>query len=139
MRHPAKIDWWIGVCVIAALAFPLATAIAMPSLRAYAASALTFALVFGFLYPQYYETTADCLLLRAGLRRIRIPYSHITAVRPTSDMRSSFAMSLDRVLIEYQHGWQLIAPKDKVRFFEDIQTRAPQLVKRGQDLVVALS
>lgn len=125
--------------MIAGLAFPLATAITVPSPHAYAASAITFALVFGFCYPQYYETTADCLLLRAGIRRIRIPYSHITAVRPSSDMRSSFAMSLDRVLVEYQHGWQLIAPKDKVRFFEDIQTRAPQLSRRGQDLVVALS
>ncbi|HOL72840.1 MAG TPA: PH domain-containing protein [Bryobacteraceae bacterium] len=106
---------------------------------AYAASAILFAVVVGFIYPQYYETNPDCLLLRAGLRRIRIPYSHITAVRPTFDMRSSVAMSLDRVLIEYQNGWQLIAPKDKVRLIEDVQTRAPQLSRRGQGLVLTAS
>lgn len=140
MRYRAKIDWWIGLSVLAGLVGPLAAAIVSSSLLMYTAFVFTAVLVFGFCYPQYYETSASCLLVRAGLRIIRIPYSRITAVRPSSDSRSAIAMSLDRVLIEYESGEEvLIAPKEKDLFFTDIQARAPQLSKRGQDLVTTFA
>jgi hypothetical protein len=137
MRYRAKIDWWIGLSVLAGLVGPLAAAIVSSSLFMYMVFVFSSVLVFGFCYPQYYETAASCLLVRAGLRTIRIPYSQINAVRPSSYTRSALAMSLDRVLIEYESGEVLIAPKEKELFFTDIQARAPQLSKRGQDLVLA--
>lgn len=139
MRYRAKIDWWIGLSVLAGLVGPLGAALVSSSLLMYAAFVFTSVLVFGFCYPQYYETTGNCLLVRAGLRAIRIPYPRITAVRPSSDSRSAIAMSLDRILIEYDSSEVLIAPKNKDLFFADLQARAPQLSKRGQDLVIALA
>jgi len=93
-------------------------------------------LVFGFCFPQWYETTGTELVIRAGMRRIRIPYAQITAVIPSRDLGSALALSLDRVRIEYQSGAVLIAPEDRMSFIADVQAHAPQLSKRGQCLVV---
>jgi hypothetical protein len=135
-RYKAKIDWWIGAILFLSPLLPL---LSFPKPPAVAASALSVLLIFGLLFPQSYETTETELVLRTGLRRIRIPYTAITAVRPTTDSRSALAMSLDRVLVEYQSGEQLIAPKDQTAFFDDLQHRAPQLTKRGQDLVISIN
>jgi hypothetical protein len=96
-------------------------------------------LVFGYCYPQWYETAADALVIRAGWTTRRIPYPAITAVRPSSDSRSSLAMSLDRVEIEYGTTALLIAPVDQEAFFADIAGMAPQLSRQGQGLVVPLA
>jgi hypothetical protein len=95
-------------------------------------------LVFGCCYPQWYETTADALVIRAGFTTRRIPYVQITAVRPSSDSRSALALALDRVEIEYGSKELLIAPENREAFFSDIAARSPQLSKRGQNLVVSL-
>jgi hypothetical protein len=95
--------------------------------------------VFGFCYPQSYETTDTGLVIRAGLRTLTVAYSKITAVRPSTDNRSALALSLDRVEIEYLSGNLLIAPKDQAASFADLASRAPQLTERGLDLVISFS
>ncbi len=135
MRHEAKVDWLIGLAIVAALVVPCVSAITKSTPWGYAASGIVALLVFGFCWPQWYETTADALVIRAGLTTRRIPYSTITAVRPSSDTSSSLAMSLDRVEIEYGSKRILIAPKNQDAFFSDLATRAPQLSRQGQNLV----
>jgi hypothetical protein len=98
----------------------------------YVVSACAWGLVFGFCYPQYYETRETSLTIRAGLRTTRIPYDRITAVRPATDSRSAVAMSLHRVLVEYDGGEVLIAPANQDLFLDDILRRAPQLSRSGQ-------
>lgn len=102
----------------------------------YGVALAIWVVVFGFCFPQSYETTADALVIRAGLSKRTISYKSITAIRPSSDSRSALAMSLDRVQVEYASGGLLIAPKDQAAFFADLASRTPQLSKRGQDLVV---
>lgn len=136
MRHKAKIDWWLGAIIFLAPLVPIAS---FPKPPAIAAAAASFIVIFGFLFPQSYETAETELIIRAGLRTIRIPYAAITAVKPTADSRSALAMSLDRVLVEYQSGQQLIAPKNQVDFFNDLQRRTPHLSRRGMELVIALN
>lgn len=53
------------------------------------------------------------LVIGAGILKRTIPYESITAVRHSSGSRCAFALSLDRVLIEYASGEQLIAPADE--------------------------
>jgi hypothetical protein len=125
MRHKAKVDWWIGALTIFALMVPFFSAVTTSTPWGYAGSILTAVVIAGFCYPQWYETTADALIIRAGLTTRRIPYSSITAVRPSSDMRSSFALYLDRVEIEYDGKKLLIAPADKDAFFADLAARVP--------------
>jgi len=127
MRHKAKIDWWIGLLTIVAIALPFSSAVSTATPWGYAGSLVTAVLIFGCCYPQWYETTADALVIRAGFTTRRIPYSTITMVRPSSNPRSSIAMSLDRVEIEYGGKKLLIAPADKPAFFEDLAARTPQI------------
>jgi hypothetical protein len=117
--------------MLAGLVVPFVSAVEEYTAWGYAASGFVALLVFGFCYPQWYETNADALVIRAGLTTRRIPYSTITAVRPSSSRRSSFAMSLDRVEIEYGSKRMLIAPKNQDEFFSDMAARAPQLLRQG--------
>ena len=136
MRHKAKIDWWIGTVIFLSPLIPIAS---FPQPPAIATTALSLLVIFGFLFPQSYETTETELVIRAGLRTIRIPYAAITAVKPSSDGRSALAKSLDRVLVEYQSGEQRIAPQNQTAFFDDLQRRAPHLSRRGMELTIALN
>src|ERR1039458_2006509 len=101
MRHAAKVDWWIGLSMTAGIVAPSVGAVTSSAPWGYVTSGFVALLILGFCYPQWYETSADALVIRAGLTTRRIPYSAITAVRPSSSRRSSFAMSLDRVEIVY--------------------------------------
>ncbi len=138
MIHKAKIDWWIGAAIIAGMTLPFVSAVTTHTRWMYAIGGLVVGLVFGFCYPQSYETTGDALLIRAGLSRQRIPYGEITSVRPSTDSRSAAALSLDRVLSSATGGDALIAPADQQAFFDDLAARTPHLSRRGQDLVITL-
>lgn len=138
MRYRGKVDWWIGVSVLIGLLAPIVVALATKWLPMYALFIGVCVLVFGFCFPQSYETTGTELVIRAGIRQIRIPYAQITTVIPSSDSGSSLALSLDRVLIEHQSGAVLIAPENRVAFIADVQAHAPQLSKHGAGTVLSL-
>ena len=138
MKYKSKIDWWIGLPILVGLVVPVIGAFTSRVPWAYAVPVAIWTLVFGFCYPQSYETTPEALVIRAGLSKRTIPYSSITAVRPSADTRSAMALSLDRVLLEYASGELLISPDDQAAFFNDLAARAPQLSRRGQDLVIVL-
>src|ERR1017187_6053665 len=135
MRYKARVDWWIGASILCGLVVPSVIAVAQSLPWMAAVSVGAALLVFGCCYPQWYETTAEALVIRAGLTTRRIPYPTITAVRPSSDSRSALALSLDRVEIESGSGKLLIAPVNQEAFFADVAARAPQLARQGQDLV----
>jgi hypothetical protein len=136
LRHKAKIDFRIGGGVVAGLALPLVSAVSTGNVWMYFVPLGIAALVFGCCYPQWYETTAEGLVIRAGLSRRTIPYSSITAVRPCPDQRSSVALSLDRLLIEHTNGLAIVAPKDKEAFLADVALRSPRLSQRGHELLL---
>ena len=139
MRYRAKIDWWIGLSLSVALVVPLVVAVSTKAWPMCLVFAFWCILIFGFCFPQSYETTGTELIIRAGLRKIRIPYAQMTTVRMSSDSRSALALSLDRLLIEYQSGAVMIAPENREAFIADIQNHAPQLSKRGFDLILSLA
>jgi hypothetical protein len=139
VHYPVKVDLLIAAAIIAGLAIPLSVALMTASWPMGAICAGTWMVVFGCCYPQSYETGPRALVIRAGLRRVRIPYARITGISATMDHRSAMALSLDRLRIEYEGGELLISPADQDEFLEDILKRAPQLSRRGHDLVVALS
>lgn len=139
MRYEAKVDWWIGAALAVGMVIP---AILGGTLRipwGFVVSGFDAILVFGFLWPQRYETAPDALVVRAGVTTRRRPYASITAIRPSTDSRSALALSLDRVLIESAAGDLLIAPRDQAAFVADLAARCPQLSRQGMELVVALT
>lgn len=137
MEFRGKVDWWIGAAILAGMLMPLFAGhwpwnflIAVP----------IWVLVFGFCYPQTYKTADDALIIRGGFTTRRISYPSISAVRPSSDTRSALAMSLDRVQIVWGTSSEiLIAPNNQELFSAEMACHAPQLRKRGQDLVISFS
>jgi len=105
-------------------------------------SALAVSSVVGILvaalYPQFYETTGTGLMIHSGLIRRLVPYEAITFIGPSSEASSSVALSADRIKIEWAPSSEvLIAPADSEAFIADMAARAPQLCKRGQNLILA--
>ena len=115
--------------VVFGLVAPIVMATISRSYWLYGMAIPIWVIVFGFCFPQSYETTADALVIRAGISKRTIPYSSITAIRPSSDSWSALALSLDRVQVEYASGGLLIAPKDQAAFLTDLASRALQLCK----------
>lgn len=140
MKYKAKIDWWIGASIFIGMVVPFVVAATSHVLWWYGAGAGAIVLVLGFCYPQSYETTASALIIRAGLSKRVIPYSEITVLRPSSDSRSSLALSLDRVQLQYgASGDLLISAKDNRAFIADVAARAPQLSRQGHELIVSFN
>ena len=129
MRHAAKIDAWIVVAILAGTVAPVLS-------HAYWASGFVLAILLIAVYPQFYKTTPTGLVIYAGLTRRFVPYETITFIGPSSNARSSVALSMDRVKIQWGPASEiLIAPEDADAFFADMAARAPHLSKRGRDLI----
>jgi hypothetical protein len=139
VTYKGKVDWWIGLAILVGVMTPAIPAITMGRTILLAGPVFLLALLFICLYPQKYETSGDALRIRAGLTTRTIPWPTITMVTPTTDGRSSLALSLDRVRIVHSGGDTMIAPDDQVRFFDDVASHCPQLSRRGMDLVIALN
>jgi hypothetical protein len=131
MTHKAKIDWWIAAALALGVFAPLAFGnlwITMPLFLAVG--------ICG--YPQHYRTAAEGLEISSGLIRRTVPYQAITFVGPSEEGGSGFPLSPERVGIRYgMNAGVLLSPEDTRAFIADIAARAPQLTRRGQDLVLA--
>jgi hypothetical protein len=131
MTHKAKIDWWIPVALMLGALAPLAFGKFWMTVPLFLAVGICG-------YPQHYETTDRGLVIHAGLTRRLIPYEAITFIGPSEESSIGFALSLDRVAIRHGAGaGEVIAPSNYRAFLADMERRAPQLTRRGQDLVLA--
>jgi hypothetical protein len=137
MRHAAKIDPLIGFGLLVGIIVPGVGAYQRSEPWAFGVSIFIGLLVLGCCYPQWYETTGDALVVRAGVITYRVPYSAIISARPSTSRRSSFALSLDRIEIAYGAKSILIAPKDQQAFLADLATRAPQLYSQSRNISFA--
>ena len=139
MTYKGKVDWWIGLSLLAGIGLPVVSVLRMNDKWLLAMPAAFTLFILIALYPQKYETSTEGLIVRAGLTKRVIPWQGNALVSATSDSGSSLALSLDRVLIEHAGGRIRIAPDDQVRFFDDVASHCPQLSRRGMDLVVAFN
>ena len=79
--------------------------------------------VWLFATTSYRFTDAD-LLVRSGPFRWRVPLREITSVRPSRDLLSSPALSLDRLRIDYaKRSFILISPRERDEFLRDLESR----------------
>jgi len=80
------------------------------------------------------------LLVRSGLLRYKIPLTEISEVRPSAEVRTSPAWSLDRLKVVYRtrsgfHQFLLISPRDRDGFLDELTRRANHLERDGSSLV----
>lgn len=78
---------------------------------------------FAWLYfTTRYTITAQALIVNAGPFSWVVPLREISSIEPTRNPASSPALSLDRLLIRYGGGSELIvSPADKVGFITAIK------------------
>ena len=74
-----------------------------------------------------YFLSDDSLRVRCGPFHWQIAIKEITSVNPTTDAKSSPAMSLDRLLIEYGVGHRImISPEPREEFLRQLEYRRKQ-------------
>ncbi|MCG3841989.1 PH domain-containing protein [Psychrobacter sp. Ps1] len=74
-----------------------------------------------------YILTNEQLQVDSGFSVQKIEITDIIYITPTRSMSSAPALSLDRIKIVYKNEEILISPKDKLRFYREIQARNPSI------------
>jgi hypothetical protein len=126
MQYQAKTDWTVKVSMLVGIVTPSLIAITQNWPWMSLGSFVAAALVFGISYPQRYETRPDALIIKSGLTTRLIAYARIKGVTRSND---------GRIAIDYGIGNVLIAPENPEELTEDIAQHAPQLERRGSELV----
>jgi hypothetical protein len=135
---PSKVDTWlacvIGVSVVvsAAVAIYLLVGFFLLGLSAERGVVLlsgTALLLLGVILPVWMMLTTrytfddGTLIIASGPFKWRVPLSEVRSVRPTRDLGSSPALSLDRLRIEYGTRWIMVSPRDRTGFLAALEAR----------------
>ncbi len=78
-----------------------------------------------------YVVSSDTLAVRCLLLRKKIPLATVTALRASRDLRSSPALSLDRIEVLSSGASVLVSPKDKAAFIRAIRRAQPAVIVEG--------
>jgi len=86
------------------------------------------ALLMYVLYlTTHYTFGSAALHVRCGPFTVDIPFDGIRRAAPSSSLMSGYAMSLERIEIEYGTAdTMLISPADREGFLDELQRRAPR-------------
>ncbi|HUP05105.1 MAG TPA: PH domain-containing protein [Bryobacteraceae bacterium] len=126
MTHKAKIDWWILAALTVGIVAPLLSG------KLWITAPLFLAVgICG--YPQWYETSEEGLVVRAGLLRRVIPYQAITFVGPCG--QEPAGSPCRHVQVRYgNYAGITIFPANYDAFLDDMATRCRSLSRRGEAL-----
>jgi hypothetical protein len=122
MRFNSKIDIWLGVLIVAVAVMVLKAAYLI-FLQPYGVFEAAVLVVLGAILPVWilfstnYYVIDENLWINSGPFRWKIPTLSISRIGFSKSWKSSPALSLDRVVIEYDGGKLiLISPKEKIKF-----------------------
>jgi len=138
----SKVDWWLGLIIVALPFIELAALISAVQsgereavLATATGSALVLAIYALLVVPIRYGVDGESLIIRFGVIRRRVALESIREVRPSRNPLSSPALSLDRLKIGLEAGgYALISPTDREEFLVILAARAG-LVRQGERLV----
>ncbi len=140
MEYRSKVDWGTVIAILTGIGFTFSWVRDLPDEWMSVVPALTLVLVFGFIYPVRYQTEGDALVLQAGaIRRRRIPYTDITRIAPSENVRGTYSLSKDKLVVEYKGRTTAVSPVEQERFLADIAMRCPQLSQDGKELRAVLT
>jgi hypothetical protein len=126
MAHKSRIDW----CILGSIALAIG-AVVLRATCWIAGPVLLILLLCA--YPQTYQTTNHGLVVRDALTSRLIPYDQITAV----GTETAGVLRPKRLRLHYGMGSNLVlAPADGDALLADLAARAPQLARRGDQLVL---
>lgn len=131
----SKVDWWYhlvlilvgGGCVAAFLQAGIWPIIAM--------TAITLLAIHVFLNT-WYRITADGFLIAhcSIFPEKKIAIADIQALEPTMMPASSYALSLDRLMIWTEKGpWMMISPRNRKEFINTLRQFNPEITIKKED------
>jgi hypothetical protein len=83
-------------------------------------------LMYALYLTTHYTFERDVLHVRCGPITVDVPYDGIRRAAPSSSLMSGYAMSLERIEVEYGEGdTMLISPADRESFLAELKRRAP--------------
>ncbi len=138
---PSKVDRWVKALLVLA---PVAaffgifhyTAL-MLDLPNVIAIAVGLSVIYVFVFPMRYGISADQLIIRCGLVRLRLGLEKILLVQPSRSLTGAPALSLDRLKISSTPGTNfdklVISPADREGFLTMLAQRSG-LSRRGDYL-----
>lgn len=129
--HSSKIDTWLAALLVVTAVALLGLTVHMMRSKGVVGLLLVLPALLGaiglpiwLVMSTRYTLTASELHIRSGPVSITVPIADIHSITPTSNPLSSPALSLDRLLIEYGNGKQvMISPEDKQQFIRDVESR----------------
>ena len=132
LEFASKVDLWIGLLIagsavvsLAVSGYVLTTQSSVRWMVALTLFSVGVALPMSILFRTGYTVTDELLIVRSGPFSWNVRISEIKSVRRVRDMASSPALSLDRVLVSYGPGKELmVSPRDEDRFVTEISKRA---------------
>lgn len=128
-RFESKKDRWLVLVIWLSALIMLATAVKLAydggfylNLFLQPLNVGTVYLCLSVLYQTYYIVDGENLILRGGPITKIIKIADIKAVKPTKDVLSSPALSIDRLKIVYKQSKAciMVSPKDKEMFLREI-------------------
>lgn len=124
----SKVGWWYYV-VLAFCIWSLISTIWYKNGVAIAALFACNLLIVQVLLKTEYIITDGMLLLKCWIMPVqRIPIAEISSVKDTHNPLSSYALSLDRLKIEYAKTFTLASPKNKQEFVNELKKYNPSIV-----------
>ncbi|HTG36951.1 MAG TPA: PH domain-containing protein [Thermoanaerobaculia bacterium] len=143
ITFPSKIDRWIvwltAIPLTISAAAVTSALLAGPPLPAAFLMVGLEVLIVAFMVwtcrgTRYLVTDRE-VIARSGPFRWRIEIAGIESIRPSKNLLSSPAMSLDRLEIRYGGGRRLlISPKDRAGFLEAVVARSRSLTRQGEQV-----
>jgi len=125
----SKVDFWLVALVAGIPALVIEFLLEGPGVDDRSADLIALALVVivlaffvGLYLSTRYIVTSESLLVKSGPFSWIVPLREITMIEPTHNPASSPALSLDRLLIRYGDGDEvMVSPADKAGFMAAIK------------------
>ena len=134
MRVKSKIDRWVAIVIWGGILIMAGTITLQYDqvVIGYAIGLPVIALLLWIYYGTYYELRDNYLYCRCGPFSEKIAYAKVRSVKPSRNMLSSMALSVDRIEIR-QHGkgfflgTTYISPENLELFMSELINRCKNL------------
>ncbi len=108
--YRSRVDTWLGVALVLSFAVGIFGAIQLVGAESAGdrlmgvVTLLILGAVGSLVVPVRYRITDRDLVIRSGVRRLRVPLDSIERVTPSRSVLASPALSLDRLAVRYRTG-----------------------------------
>lgn len=132
----SKVDWWyhlvMGMAALGCIAAFLQAGV-WPMIAMVAATTL---IIHVFLNTWYRVTSDGFLVVHCSIfPEKKIAIAEIQALEPTMMPASSYALSLDRLIVWTEKGpWMLISPRNKKEFIQILREINPEISLKKEDI-----